>query len=211
MSCSGYHVNTQNQTEISGAPVGNSMGSYAPLDVAFSQSEQMDDFQHRLMSHNPLISQKIADNNIQLSVQSEEKINNKVDEMIGAYYSRDNEYGKFTGTHNNQYNNQHNNQHNNQTGIKFPLDRSQHYPANQLGSELLENFNNQYYQPMSTYGSSSNKMSFFKIVLIIVIIVALVYGGYWLYKNNSNKNATSDLGVTTVRTSTNKLFRNSMY
>lgn len=239
-----HHPNASNNMEINGASMQNtrnqsfqhnlvsaepqgtsSTGSYAPLDAAFNQSEQMSDFQQRLATHNPLISSRSMGNcqaqgDVQLSAQSEEKINNKVDEMIGSYYNRDNDYAKLGDK--NMYDQYRNSEIPNvQEGIQFPLNRSQHYPANQLGSELLEKFDSRYYNGSQQQGGYWEKiknnvqkctgMTFFQLVLLVAVIVLLIYGGYWLYKNNSTKTNPSSLTITSVSSPSQNLFRNSMY
>ena len=61
-------------------------------------------------------------------------------------------------------------------GIQFPLDRQSHLPANRLGSELLEGYDN---------AGRVSCLGFWETLLLIILIVILIYGIYWLYKSNS--------------------------
>src|SRR5437870_4953620 len=108
-------------------PYGNSSGSFATLDIAFSPSATMSDFENRMKGQNSLFTNVrcVDDNNYMISPQSEEKINNGVDQMVGAFYNRDKDLSNQINPQNQTV----------QNGIDMPLNRSQQYNAQQLGSE----------------------------------------------------------------------------
>jgi hypothetical protein len=213
MSCHTIH-NRENINYENVGPYGNSSGSFAPLDIAFNNSLPMSDFQNRIVNQNSLLMNNDnlvpnyetnhINNNIQnilgtgrkilISPQSEEKINNNVDEIVGAYYNRDNDIAKLSSpTTNKQYLYPHVPVI--QNGIAFPLTRDQHYSHQQYGSELLEDFNLQ--QDARNAWNSTNStsytisgMSFLKFILLLILIAVLIYGVYWLYKNGSSTTTT---------------------
>ena len=207
MSCNTIY-NGRNINYEKVGPYGNSSGSFATLDTAFAPSATMSDFQNRMASHNPLMTQKSVNNetsnindNIQMlmrqqddiliSPQSEEKINNNVDMMVGALYNRNNDYSRQNDMATlNQYMYPHIPVV--QNDINFPLTRAQHYPAQQYGTELLEDFNlQQDAQNLNSTSRCMTGMNLLKFILLIILIAALIYGIYWLYKGGSDtKNTT---------------------
>lgn len=195
MSCNtiNYKGNT-NYEDI--GPHGNATGYFAPLDLAFSPSQPMNDFQTRMVNHNPLFANVIYSDQdkkndiLLISPQTEEKINSNVDEIVSSLYKRDNDIAKqISSTTNRQYLYPH--VPTVQDGIPFPLSRNQYYSTQRHGSELLEDFNLQQDIPSILNDTNSTSynitgMNFFKFILLLILISVLVYGGYWLYKNDQS-------------------------
>ncbi|XWV25596.1 hypothetical protein QJ856_gp0158 [Tupanvirus deep ocean] len=225
MSCNIANNGRTNINYENVGPYGNSSGSFASLETAFSPSAPMNDFQNKMTNKNPLFIQNMdsdnanINNNIQtmlkschsdefkISPQSEEKIDNNVDQMIGALYNRDLEYNKQNTTSvNKQYLYPHIPVV--QNGVNFPLNRQQHYSAQQYGTELLENFDLQrdaqnIWDNTNNTSYSLTGMSFFKFLLLLILIAVLVYGIYWLYTNNTEtKVITSGDTVNVITPST---------
>lgn len=160
-------------------PYGNSSGSFATLDMAYSPSATMSDFENRMKGENSLLPniRCTDDNKYLISPQSEEKINNGVDQMIGAFYNRDKDLA-------NQINPQIQTV---QNGVEFPLNRSQQYNTQQqLGSELLEKFDG---QAVNQYNQC--KPSYWKFVLLVVAVLILLYLIYKIIKQNKTKSVTT--------------------
>ncbi|XWV26933.1 hypothetical protein QJ857_gp0116 [Tupanvirus soda lake] len=222
MSCNIANNGRTNINYENVGPYGNSSGSFASLDTAFSPSGPMNDFQNRMINKNPIFVQNVenddanVDNNIQtllrsyqadelkISPQSEEKIDNNVDQMIGALYNRDFEHNKQnTRSVNKQYLYPHIPVV--QNGVNFPLNRQQNYSAQQYGTELLEDFNLQQ-EVQDIWANTDNTsysltgMSFFKFLLLLILIAVLVYGIYWLYTNNAKTQVIT--AANTVNTTT---------
>jgi hypothetical protein len=220
MSCNAVNHGRTNINYENVGPYGNSMGSFAPLDTAYTPSLPMSDFQKKMSFHGPslthdmlltqnsandenaninnniqmLLKQQHAQDNTMISPQSEEKINSNVDMMLGTLYNRDNDFAKQDDKiTNKQYLYPH--MPIVQNGINFPLTRAQYYSPGQHGSELLEDFNPQ--QNAQNIWENANtsqcllKMSFFKFLLLIILIAALIYGIYLLYKNGEKTHTTT--------------------
>lgn len=192
MSCQTIH--TRDNIDYENGPFGNSIGSFAPLDTAFNYSAPMAEFQNKLINQNPLLIKNDniipeSETKITISPQSEEKINNNVDEIINSYYNRDKDIGNLTSfATNKQY--VYPNIPVVQNGIRFPLTRNQHYSLDKHGSELLEDFNlgqdaQDIWDNTNTTSYSITGMSFFKFILLLILIAILVYAIYWLYKTGS--------------------------
>lgn len=169
----------RNTTNISGNDIdyenpNDNSCHFANLDVAFNPSGLMNDFQNKMVSKNPF-SQKLMENDVfdindlKISQQSEEKIDNNIDQMIGALYNSDHEFTK-------------------QNGVQIPLTRQQYYLTQQHGSELLEKFKSH------DTSCTINGMNFFKFLLLLILIAALIYGIYWLYKENDYTKSTISRG-----------------
>ena len=205
MSCNTIY-NGRNINYEKVGPYGNPSGSFATLDTAYAPSAAMSDFQNKMASYNPLMTQHLVNdensdinNNIQIliSPQSEEKINNNVDMMVGALYNRDNDYSRQNDMATiNQYMYPHVPVV--QNDINFPLTRAQHYSAQQYGTELLEDFNLQQ-DAQNAANSTSNcmtGMNLLKFILLIILIAALIYAIYWLYKGGNDTKTTTSTSVT---------------
>lgn len=166
-------------------PYGNSCDSFATLDTAFSPSATMSDFENRVKGQNSLFTniRCMDDNNYMISPQSEEKINNGVDQMVGAFYNRDRDLV-------NQLNPQYQTV---QDGNEIPLNRSQQYNAQQLGTELLENFDG---QTVDQYQQC--KPSYWKFVLFVVAILILLYVIYRIIRQNKTKKIVSTTTTTEI-------------
>ncbi len=174
-------------------PYGNSSGSFATLDVAFNPSATMSDFENRIKGQNSLLSNVrcVDDNNYLISQQSEEKINNGVDQMLGAFYNRDNDLATQLNQQNQTVRN----------GVEIPLNRSQQYNAQQLGSELLENFDG---QAINQYQNC--KPSYWKFVLLVVAVLLLLYVIYKVIRQNKSKvsSVTTSTEIVNARTGLEK-------
>lgn len=192
MSCSAIH-NRSNINYENVSPYGDKSNTLATLDIAFNQSGQMNDFQNKMenqITNNniPNINDNINNNindNIQsmlgkenngflLSSQSEEKLDNNVEEMLGAYYNKDI-------------------LKQNETPL-IPLIRNQ--PYSPYNSKLSEKFNlqqnaGQLWTDTNTTSYNATGMSFLKFLILIVLIVILIYCIYWLYRNNKYKKNVS--------------------
>lgn len=200
----------------------NNNASFANLDIAYDSTLPMNDFQRKMMlgnqpqneQDNTLFENSRQDQMV-LSPQSEEKINNNVDEIVNTFYNRDADFLKQNGRlANKQYLYPHIPAV--QDGVKIPLDRSQNYPSRN-GSELLEDFNLQQdaqrlqqeaqraWNTTNTTSYNITGMSFFKFVLLVVLLVALIYGVYWLYKTGSDKNSNIMGDNETIVTSVQKV------
>jgi hypothetical protein len=220
MPCTIDHDSRKNINYDKVGPNLNSSTSFATLDTAFSQSPAMQDFQCKMLSHNPMLSQNLVDeqnvsvqdnsqDGIIISQESEEKMNNNAEEMIGALYNRDQEHARQIKNNSNAKQYLYPHIPVVQNGVQFPLDRTHRYTAQQHGSELIEKFDigddAQYVWDttnQTTYELTG--MSFFKFILLLILIAILIYGIYWLYTNNTTTDittATTGTG-TTVRTST---------
>ena len=184
----------EQSTNISGnditGPFGNSSGSFASLDTAFNSSMPMNTFQTHMMNHNPLLSQNLislpchdpeATPN-KKAVTSEEKMNNSIDEVIGAMYvidakqSLNNRPGPYQTQLLEGYNGQ---------GMQYVRD---------------------------TTTTTTSGMSIFKLLLLLILIAALVYGGYWLYQNSKTTTTiktiqTPTRSVTSVGRNIEKIIR----
>lgn len=202
---------------------GNASGSYASLDAAFTQSPHMSDFQDKLNRRNPLAKKQINVCDI-ISIQSEEKINSNIDDMVGAIYNRNSEVAKLSGR------------------PGSPLNRSQRLPNN-LGSELLEDFQLQdvagdiqrgaeditediqrgaqdiqekaedLYADINQTSYKTTGMSFAKLLLLLILLGVLIYAIYCLFggggsnKNVSGINITSNVpGTVTLSETLQKFF-----
>ncbi|AAV50970.1 hypothetical protein [Acanthamoeba castellanii mimivirus] len=178
-------------------PKGKLSGSYAPLDIAFENSPAMNEFENRLCHNNPIISERSMSPAVSASYSNPEATScgcmqtqtqpqhqtlsqhlpqthhtdaHDQQKLSGIFYNRTTDaQNQFSETINPppSYT-----VHN--TDIRIPLNRQQQYPANHLGSELLEGYNNVGTEPC---------MGFWEILLLIILIAVLVYGIYWLYKS----------------------------
>jgi len=182
MSCHDFHNKNQiNNIE----PSGNSSDLFATLDTAYNQSPYMDNFQSKIINNNSQIIQNQDPNeDILIFPQSEQKINNNVDEMMGLYYNRNLSDQKS----NKQYMYPH--IPTVQNGVQFPLNRTHRQQS--IDSALLEKFNLQQdahniWNNTNSTSYSATGMSFFKLILLLILIAALIYAGYFLYKSNSKK------------------------
>lgn len=161
-----YSVANYNNVE----PNENEQNSFSNIDAAFAQSSTMNNFQNQMMSHNPLTSQGLVNNsfnaeplqegNINISAQSEEKIDSKVDEIVGNFYDQ-----------NKQFNNTN-------TNTEF----IENFNLQQDTQNALNNTNATSYR--------CTGMSFFKLVLLLVLLGLLVYAGYLLYSGKYTNGST---------------------
>jgi hypothetical protein len=171
----------------------NGNGSFATLDAAFTPTNTMSDFQNKVLGSNPLYQNLQTSHNYQapnapnatnnqlgLSPQSEEKINNNVDQLVVAIYNKDKLYSKLNSPNCA-------NLPSSPNSIKYPLTRHQYYPSH-LGSELLEG-----YDPYQT----SNSGKFFRTIIIIILIIILIYAIYWFYKNSKENGSLT--GTTSIK------------
>ncbi len=110
-----------------------------------------------------------------LSQQSEEKINNGVDEIIKSINNPNLEHSV--------------------TKASAPQ-RGQRFQSDSYGSELLEKFNGVQTIPatpvMLNTTTYTQGMGMFRTILLLVLIAILIYAIYWLYKNNKSKNTMND-------------------
>ena len=133
--------------------------SIATLDQAYIQSDSMKNFQDKMMSHNPLLSQNLVDNpNETQSINNgidailrankldtengSDKMDKNIDEVIGSVYEKN-------------------------TRKVMPV----HPP---------------YVMEIKPYGMDG--FGLFKIILLLILLAALLYGGYWLYNNYKENN-----------------------
>lgn len=185
-------------------------GSFASLDTAFSQSPHMTEFQEKVNRGNPMGRNQVNGCDL-ITTQSEEKINNNVDEIVGSFYNRDADIIRQSGDRSaRQYLQPHVPEVHD--GVTIPLDRSQRYPDN-LGSELLEGFDVQQDLRNAAYNlqqgardvvadanqaaHNMSSMNFWKILLFIILIILLVYAGYCLFVGNETK--VSDINIMSAK------------
>ena len=217
--------NFSRNDDVSG-PYGNSSGSFAPLDTAFSLSPHMSEFQDRITHGAPLTSRKINVCDI-ISTQSEEKINNNIDDIAGAIYDRNHVNTKMA--------------HTVPTGHVYPTAPTGHvyptaptghvyptapaghvyptapaghvsptnkqyiYPLNNSGSEQLENFNLQ--QGTQNLLNEANQtaynvsgMSFWKLLLLVILLVIFIYAVYCLITGNGGiDKKITDINIVSAR------------
>ena len=196
MSSNVLYDNIQSNNSSVG-PYGNSSGSFATLDVAYNHSLPMSDFTNKMMKRNPLTRDQSCDHDDIISSQSVDKINNNIDEMVGAIYNRDVDIAKQTSP-SKQQSYPHSPVMKN--GVTMPLNRSQTYPSH-LGSELLENFDlNQITQEFNNRTDKvhcATGRNILKFILVVIIILALLYAGYCLFKKNSDTDV-SMFNITSV-------------
>lgn len=144
--------------------------NYAELDVAFTPSETMTEFEKKMRSQISPTSFKI-NKNLERFKQKNPKFDRtteflKMDKTEGAYE---------------------------QDGIQFPLNRSQQIPKNKLGSNLLESFhqmhnNNNFVKSITDKNHwCGTWMDIIKFLLIIILIILVVYGIYLMIKNKKKK------------------------
>jgi hypothetical protein len=157
MSCNTLENQAKFASYDKNGPTGKSTGgSYADLDVAFTQSDAMTEFENRLVRNNPLSSVCSSDNKSpRLSPKSEEKINRNVDRLLSQTAPVP------------------------PLNVNFPLDRNQRLPANQLGSNLLEG-----------YEQTSNN-NFWRNVGIVILVVIIVYALYRLITGDGDKSSVA--------------------
>lgn len=140
------------------SPQAHITGNYATLDQAFRPTQTMSDFQHKMTDSACSSSRRPS-----ITQQSEENINDGIDELIGIY-DRDAMLAK------------HQLQLEPRTdGIKFPLDRNAKLPGKMLGSEIMEKY--------TRYSNGSNFWRYFLIVLLIVVVFYGIY--HFVLKKNS--------------------------
>ncbi|AYV85501.1 MAG: hypothetical protein Satyrvirus20_8 [Satyrvirus sp.] len=141
----------------------NSSSTFATLDVAFNKSLPMHEFQKKMVSKNPLMSQTFENDEpvSALSHLSEEKMNDDVDSAINSFYN-----GCGTA----------------KVIEEAPIN-SPNYMEN-FGPTYVWDKNNQTLYKVN----ETNGMNIIKIILIVIIVVLLVYGGYKLYTNKKMKN-----------------------
>jgi large-conductance mechanosensitive channel len=188
-----------NNQFLSSSPMGNSSGTFATLDVAFSPSATMSEFENRIKgkkSLSPMATTNIrCIDNDYISPQSEEKINNGVDQMMGAFYNRSNDLANQISDGNvHQYSNLQNPVVKN--GIQFPLNRSQQYNSQQLGTDLMEKFNG---SEIKDYQQQC-KFSYWKFVLLVLAIIIILFVFFRIIKQNK-KAKTTTTSTTKISTS----------
>lgn len=124
---------------------GKPEGDYAPLETAYDASQTMSDFQNQVLSAN---GNNAA--NIGMSLQSEEKINNNIEQLLGEIYAADTDVNvspadQYISPDNCVYNTQY-----------------EHDP------NLVENFNS------TCIGGSCRSGTFWLKLLGIIILIAII-------------------------------------
>lgn len=183
MSC--QFVNRDQGNEVA---YNNSMGSFAPLDSAFSPSSSMTAFQNKMMCNNPLLSQ-----NIQHATAGEQEnvdtsqINDGIKSLITSKQVPDDKTVSPIGS-------------NKVMSPKSPrqlvgpgncqvFNRNQYFDPQKYGTTLLEGYDG---QPVPAYTQTTTTtteygMSFMRLILLIILIAVLIYAANKLYQNVQSK------------------------
>lgn len=157
----------------------NASGQYAPLDAAYNSPYVQSGVASEAKVNNDIHSYLASE--LLITPQSEEKINDSVDQLLGAYYKRDQDFINQNNT-NAAYNRYLNLQAPmTQDGINFPLNRMQQYPPQKYGSELLEGYDG------LSYNTKNNMCDIMKFLLVLLVVIVIIYLLYWIFTDKSTK------------------------
>lgn len=155
--------------------------SYADINGAFDKSAPMMEFQQKLAMDNPIYSHMGSDdpdpiNAINKNIQSVLNSPSKTKpgfrgETLASIASADRNVSEALYTPKVSY------------PYEYPLYRTDRYDPDDMGSELLEGYS-------VDANISGDGMSWFRFFLWILLIVVIIYGIYYMYNKNSNKNAS---------------------
>ena len=151
----------------------NTFGQYAPLDTAFTQSETMQKFKNKVLSHNPLKSLEIGDDN------NAKKINNKLNDILKKHptksINKDKMDNNIDEVISSIYNDNITNKQYQQTNPYYPMPM-------QYGGPIVEGYNN----------NTKTGKGWLITIIVIIIISALIYFGYkWYFQKNLIPNIDS--------------------
>ena len=159
-------------------------GSFAPIDTAFSPSSHMSDFQEKIIQRNPLAKKHNMCDII--SIESEKKMANNIDEMIGTM-SHNMDIARRSDR---------------ALGKKFlhhDIQGATTVPTNMS----IENFDlqqnaNDLYNEVNQMSYNISGMSFLRLILVLILIAAVIYLGYCLLRPEYETNYIIGPAATTT-------------
>lgn len=150
-----------------------SSGSFAPFETAFAQSPQMDDFQEKIIRGSPSASKQHSLCDL-ISMQSEEKINNGIDEIAGSIYGS--AQRPVSVEH---FNTQSLSQDLRNLGQNIGKDlRNLGQNIDRDANALMNNVNQN--------SVNASGMNIWKLLLLIILAIILIYAIYCLFFGGGN-------------------------